>query len=108
MKFDWLLAKTTIYTNKTLKLLLLFISWNFFAKRRQTGDKKENLQQNSVCLEQQIYTSPENYTQALLVMLDTIRGSGLNQTLLVWYAALGSVPVCLRGILPHMVTLKGG
>ena len=37
--------------------------------------QKRNLQQNTLGLEQQIYTSPENVTQALLVMLETFRRS---------------------------------
>ena len=65
------------YTNRTLKLLLPFISWNFYKKRLQKWDRKENLQQNIVCLEQEIYTSSENVIQALLVMFGTFRRSGL-------------------------------
>ena len=33
-------------------------------------------QQNIVCLEQQIYASPENFTLTLLMMLETFRRSG--------------------------------
>ena len=116
MKSDWVLDKTSIYTNKTLKPHLLFLE--LFRKKKANRRQKREFQQNSMCLEQQIYTSPDNYTQALLVMLETIRGSGLNQTLLVlygmvwygmvWYAAPGSVRVCSMGIMPHMETLKGG
>ena len=38
---------------------------------------KINHRQNTVCLEQQIYASPENLTPTLLVMLETFRRSGL-------------------------------
>ena len=40
-----------------------------------TLDKKVNQRPNTVCLEQQIYASPENFTPTLLVMLDTFRRS---------------------------------
>ena len=39
-------------------------------------DQKVNQQQNTVCLEQQIYAGPENFTPTLLVMLETFRRSG--------------------------------
>mgnify|MGYP006908683105 CR=1 FL=1 len=38
--------------------------------------QKVNQRQNTVFLEQQIYTSPENFTPTLLVMLETFRRSG--------------------------------
>ena len=34
-------------------------------------DQKVNQQQNTICLEQQTYASPENFTPTLLVMLET-------------------------------------
>ena len=37
---------------------------------------KKNLQQNTVCLEQQIYASQENFTHLLVVMVETFRRSG--------------------------------
>ena len=44
---------------------------NFYHKSTQNLDQKENQQQNTVCLEQQICASPENLTSTLLVMLET-------------------------------------
>ena len=44
---------------------------NFYHKSTQNLDQKENQQQITVCLEQQIYASPENLTSTLLVMLET-------------------------------------
>ena len=40
-------------------------------------DQKVNYRQNTVCLEQQIYASPENFTPTLLVVLETFRRSAL-------------------------------
>ena len=57
--------------------VLLFI--NFQQKKL---DQKVNEQQNTVCLEQQIYASPENFTPAMLVMLETFRRSETKQILL--------------------------
>ena len=37
----------------------------------QNFDQKVSQRQNTVCLEQQIYASPENFTPTLLVMLET-------------------------------------
>ena len=45
-------------------------------KNTQNLDQKVNQQQNTVCLEQQIYASQENLTPTLLVMLETFRRSG--------------------------------
>ena len=39
---------------------------------------KENLQQNTVCLEQQIYDSRENVIQTLVVMVETFRRTAQN------------------------------
>ena len=36
---------------------------------------KKNVQQNTVCLEQQIYASQENFTHPLVVMVETFRNS---------------------------------
>ena len=41
-------------------------------QKRRNFDQKVNQRQNTVCLEQQIYASPENFTPTLLVMLETI------------------------------------
>ena len=38
-------------------------------------DQKVNQQQNTVCLEQQTYASPENFTPTLLVMLEIFKRS---------------------------------
>ena len=37
-------------------------------------DQKFNPRQNSTCLEQQINASPENFTVALIVILETLEG----------------------------------
>ena len=37
-------------------------------------DQKINPQQNIICLEQQINASPENFTVALIVILETLEG----------------------------------
>ena len=42
----------------------------------QNLDQQINSQQNNECLEQQFYANPENFTPALLVMLETFRRSG--------------------------------
>ena len=42
-------------------------------------DQQINSQENTKCLEQQFYASPENFTPALLVMLETFRRSVLYQ-----------------------------
>ena len=44
-------------------------------KNIQNLDQKVNQQQNTVCLEQQIYASPENFTPTLFVVLETFRRS---------------------------------
>ena len=56
----------------TTVLLLL----NFNQKNMLNLDQKVNQQWNTVCLEQQIYASPENFTPTLLVMLETFSRSG--------------------------------
>ena len=48
--------------------------WGRVGEKNAECDNKDNLQQNTVCLEQDIYTSLENVTQALLVMLETLEG----------------------------------
>ena len=40
---------------------------------KQKSEKKDNLQQNTACLEQQIYASPEHFTPSLHVMHVTFR-----------------------------------
>ena len=44
-------------------------------KSTQNLDHQVKQQQKTVCLEQQIYASPENFTPTLLVMLETCRRS---------------------------------
>ena len=46
-----------------------------YKKNTQNLDQKFNQRQNTVCLEQQIYASQENFTPTLLVMLETFRRS---------------------------------
>ena len=46
---------------------------NFYTKKPQNLDHKVNQRQNTVCLQQQIYASPDNFTPTLLVMLETFR-----------------------------------
>ena len=58
-------------------------------------DQKIYQRQNTVCLEQQIYTSPENFTPTLLVMLETFRRSAPELT---------STDPCLPGIAVHQST----
>ena len=48
----------------------------FYQKYTLNLDQKVNQQKNTVCLEHQIYASPENFTPALLVILETFRRSG--------------------------------
>jgi hypothetical protein len=38
--------------------------------------QKNNLQQNTACLRQQIYASQQNFTKPLDVMVETFRRSG--------------------------------
>ena len=53
-----------------------YILLNFYPKNTQNLDQQVNQQQNTVCLKQQIYASPENFTPTLLVSLETFRRSG--------------------------------
>ena len=61
------------------QLTTVLLSFNFYQKNMQNLDQKVNQRQNTVCLEQQIYASSENFTPTLLVMLETFRRSGLNR-----------------------------
>ena len=54
-------------------VLLLIELWP--KKIVQILDQKVNQRQNTVCLKQQIYASPEHFTPKLLVMLETFRRS---------------------------------
>ena len=42
---------------------------------------KMNLQQNTLCLEQQIYASQENFTHTLVMMVETFRRPGQDRTI---------------------------
>ena len=57
-----------------LNTALLFIEL-LTTKKYANVDKKINQQQNTMYLEQQIYSSPENFIPTLLVMLETFRRS---------------------------------
>ena len=52
-----------------------YISLNFYPKNTPNLDQQVNQQQNTVCLKQQIYASPVNFTPTLLVTLETFRRS---------------------------------
>ena len=52
-----------------LTLILLFIE--LYQKNTQNLDQNVNQLQNTLCLKQQIYASPENFTPTLLVILET-------------------------------------
>ena len=54
---------------------------HFTKKNTQNLNQKVNQQQNTVCLERQIYTSPENFTPTLLVMIETFIRSAWLTTL---------------------------
>ena len=59
-----------------LTTVLLFIE-RLSKKNGQNFYQKVNQQQHTVCLEPQIYASPENFTPTLLVILETFRWSAL-------------------------------
>ena len=48
-----------------------------FTKKIRNFDQKVNSRQNTACLEQKKCASPENFTPALMVMLETFRRSEL-------------------------------
>ena len=54
---------------------MAFISLNIYTKRAWKCTKKTNLQQNTICLEQQIYADQENFTQPMVLMDETFRKS---------------------------------
>ena len=58
---------------KLQKKTLPFISFIFYTKGEGKCYHKKNLQQNTICLEQQIYTSQGNFAQPLVVMVETFR-----------------------------------
>ena len=51
---------------------MLFIFLNFYSKRAWKCNQKKNIRQNTIFLEQQIYASQENFTQPLVVMVETV------------------------------------
>ena len=59
---------------------MAYYSLNFYPKNTQNLDQKVNQQQNTVCLNQQIYASPHDFTPTLLVMLETFRRSAPYET----------------------------
>ena len=75
--------KGTVFNKKNYerqiynKVLLDMRSTNnkFYQKNMHNLDKKVNPQQSTVCLEQQICASQENFTPSMLVMLETFRRS---------------------------------
>ena len=52
-----------------MALYILELLYQKNGKMQQKGD----LQQNTVCLNQQIYPSPENFAQPFVVMVGTFR-----------------------------------
>ena len=56
---------------------MVLVATVFYQKNTQNSDQKVNQRQNTVCLEQQIYASPENFTPTLLEVLETFRRSGV-------------------------------
>ena len=67
------------YTINTLpnleKIVLFFISWNFYTKKNANMWQKKriyNKQKNCMFMTKK-FISPENFTQPLLVMLETFR-----------------------------------
>ena len=60
------------YTNKTLKLPLPGISWNFYTQQRQKWDKTDNLRQNTQCFE-------HKFIPVLQVMEVIFRKSGAGE-----------------------------
>ena len=47
----------------------------FYKQNNKKMDQQVNPRQDTICLDQQIYSSPENFTPALLLMLETFRRS---------------------------------
>ena len=89
-QFQW--KNLTIHcqnTNNTLQLRLPLISWNFYTKRRQNWDQRENLRQNSACSEKNS-ASPEHFISPLEVMEVTSRRSDYGGSAKVSWAYCGS------------------
>ena len=60
---------TSKYTNNIRKFILCSYPGTFTKKEYKKATKKENLQQKTVWLGKQIYTSPKSFTQAALPMM---------------------------------------
>ena len=72
-----------IYTKATIgQLITALLIIERFTKKMQNLDQKVKQRQNTVCLEQHLNDSPENFAQTLLVMLETLRRSGTLQEML--------------------------
>ena len=54
--------------------IMPLIFWNFYTQQMQKHDVKK-FRQNIVFVEQQIYTSQENFTPTVLVVIVTFRRS---------------------------------
>ena len=52
---------------------------------------KNNLRQNTVCLEQQAYASQENCIQPLVVMVETFRRSSVGGIVVNWLKSYDNV-----------------
>ena len=65
---------------------MAYISQSFSPKKNAEMRQQINLRQNIVCWKQQIYPSPENFTPALLVGLETYKmsASSPHHTKLHW------------------------
>ena len=67
------------FLNKLLTLKKIPFAPHFLKlllKKNMKMQQKKSLQQNTVSLEQQMYASQENFTQPLVVMVETFRRSG--------------------------------
>ena len=60
-------TSTGVQENKTMQDSYIIT----FTKKKQNLDKRINPRQNTVCLDQQIYSSPDHFTPVLLVKLET-------------------------------------
>ena len=69
---------------ESLEEYMHFISQDFYTKNTQKCDKKENFKQNTLGLEQQIYTSLEYFTHPLFAMFMTLKRSDMNKKETLW------------------------
>ena len=70
-------GQISIYMDGPCDSMTNSAQWGRVGENTQTLDQKVNQRQNTVCLEQQIYASPENFTPTLLVVLETFRRSAI-------------------------------